>query len=177
MPDRRPGQVLKEIRESLGLNLHDVERAGGPTHVTTSNIESGVTRLPKAETLRQLAQIYRVPPRMLYDLYGIFTTENEATGDTLVAVREALHRTAEWPSEVQRAVMELLAVTQNMVTQRRILEVAEELQTQDSWLAFGEAGGAPLSYGEAFKLGVRALVTRLFGPPDPPGLDGSQHTQ
>ncbi len=66
------GQQLRELRQSLGWSLREVERrSGGRVHnAYLSQIETGRTKEPSVELLATLAQLYGVDLWQLMHLAG-----------------------------------------------------------------------------------------------------------
>ncbi len=84
-----PGQGLKQLRESRGLTLKDVEAQSREIAETRQNQEYLFTAgrlsqvensfsLPSLYKLASLSQIYQIPYRDLLHFYGINTEEMEA---------------------------------------------------------------------------------------------------
>lgn len=59
------GDRLREIRDSKGLGLEPVAKAAGISVSALSQIETGITKQPKPETLFKLADALDVEPRYL----------------------------------------------------------------------------------------------------------------
>lgn len=55
------GPYLKQLRESQGLSLRDVQSKAGISNAFLSQIESGKVKEPSPVMLHKLATLYRVP--------------------------------------------------------------------------------------------------------------------
>ncbi len=58
------GRRLRHYRQRAGLSIYDVEKLTGRHFSTISKYERG-ERHPRIETVRELAEIYEVPPARL----------------------------------------------------------------------------------------------------------------
>ncbi len=76
MDDNKPlGAYLKQLRETQGLSLRDVQSKTAISNAFLSQIESGKVKNPSPVMLHKLATLYRVPYEHLMQRAGYPTPE------------------------------------------------------------------------------------------------------
>jgi transcriptional regulator with XRE-family HTH domain len=97
-----PGSRIKQKREEAGFNQVRFARLIGISQSTLSDIEKGVTKMPSATVLHQIAKHLNVSPAwIMTGKEGQLETLAPAEADLVISVRTLT-------AEQQRAVYELV---------------------------------------------------------------------
>jgi len=86
------GQYFKALRESKGMTLRDVEKAGDVSNAYLSQLESGKIKQPSPLTLHKLSEIYNVSYEVLMEKVGYPTisksqVKGKATADNSISYK------------------------------------------------------------------------------------------
>lgn len=76
MDKKEFGQYLKQIRESRGLTIRQVETYANVSNSYLSLIENGKRDIPHPDILKKLAPLYKVPYEDLMTKAGYINNEN-----------------------------------------------------------------------------------------------------
>ena len=128
------GERIRRRREQLGRKRADVARAAGITTWALSKIESGETKDPKRETLRQLAAELRLPVEELLGAPGATVddrTVEEQLFDLLATIAPPDVSIEELRSFVLDAAFMSPEARAHLIAQARMLREWSEIKRKE----------------------------------------------
>jgi transcriptional regulator with XRE-family HTH domain len=113
------GNILKQQRQSTGLNLHQLSHASGVSPSHLGRIEKG-ERFPSASILQRIAKPLGLSEREIFIMAGFLSTHISPENATEIVPPKnnldpyVVQVLSDEPVEVQRAVVEMLSVVKSV---------------------------------------------------------------